>query len=81
MNYSVLYEKINDPSFPENSFYAFIPTLDLVTHGIGIEGAKAAAIDLIELWIAEKVAHGEEVPIEHEVFSGQVTVSDALQIA
>jgi len=28
--------------------------LDLTTHGLGIDGAKEAAMDLIHLWIEEK---------------------------
>ena len=54
MTYSIVYERIKDGSLPPAYFYAHIPTLDLTTHGKGIQGAKKAAIDLIQLWIAEK---------------------------
>ncbi|MCX6149147.1 MAG: hypothetical protein NTX22_01335 [Ignavibacteriales bacterium] len=51
MTYTISYEKINDPSFEEGCYY---PALDLTTHGYGIEGAKAAALDLLKLWFEEK---------------------------
>jgi len=50
----IIYEKITDGSLPDNYFYAHIPALDLTTHGIGVEGAKSAAEDLIKLWREEK---------------------------
>jgi predicted RNase H-like HicB family nuclease len=53
MKYSVIYEKIVDPQFPEGYYYAHIPSLDITTHGIGIEGAREAAIDLVTLWLEE----------------------------
>lgn len=49
----IIYEKIKDGSLPDNYFYALIPQLGLTTHGIGVEGAKTAAEDLIKLWIDE----------------------------
>ena len=57
MKYSVIYEKIVDPQFPEGYYYAHIPLLDLTTHGIGIEGAREAEIDLVTLWLEEEQAH------------------------
>lgn len=54
MEQEVIYEKITDGSLPDNYFYALIPQLGLTTHGIGVEGAKTAAEDLIKLWIDEK---------------------------
>ena len=53
MLYSILYERVNDPSLPEGYYYAHIPVLDLTTHGKGIDGAKAAALDLLQLWVDE----------------------------
>ncbi|MFA4922684.1 MAG: hypothetical protein WC557_00640 [Ignavibacteriaceae bacterium] len=61
MTYTIIYEKINDPSFEEGYYYAHLPALDLTTHGVGIEGAKAAALDLLKLWIEEKKANGEQI--------------------
>jgi hypothetical protein len=46
----IIYEKITDGSLPDNYFYAHIPQLGLTSHRIGVEGAKEAADDLIELW-------------------------------
>jgi predicted RNase H-like HicB family nuclease len=78
MTYSVLYEKVNDPAFPPDYYYAIIPTLDLTTHGLGLDGARAAAIDLVRLWIEEKQANGEEVPVEHDAFFSHIVLEDAL---
>ncbi len=66
MNIPVLYEKINDQSLPEGSFYAHIPALNLTTHGLGIEGAKSDASDLIKLWLDEKKANNESVNLNEE---------------
>ena len=78
MIYSVVYEKINEPNFPDGFFYAHIPVLDLTTHGLGIEGARLAAIDLIRLWIEEKKAHGEPVKLEAESFHSIIEIDDAI---
>lgn len=43
-------------------YYAHVPTLNLTTHGHGIDGALSSARDLIEIWTAEKRAAGEPVP-------------------
>ena len=77
MRYSVFLEPVNEPEFP-GYYYAHIPTLDLTTHGEGIEGALAAAQELIEAWVAEKRAHGEPVPAETKSLIAQVEVPDAL---
>lgn len=78
MTYSVVYEKIIDPNFPEGYFYAHIPVLDLTTHGLGVEGARLAAIDLIRLWIEEKKAHGEPVKHESEFYHSIIEIDDAI---
>jgi predicted RNase H-like HicB family nuclease len=62
LQYKIIYEKITDGSAPEGYYYAHIPVLDLTTHGMGIEGAKEAARDLMKIWIEEKKANGEYVP-------------------
>jgi len=77
MRYSVFLEPANEPEF-QGYYYAHIPTLDLTTHGQGIEGALAAAKELMEAWIAEKRAHGEPVPVEDQSLIAQVEVPDAL---
>ena len=65
MRYSVLLEPIQEPGFV-GWYYAHIPTLDLTTHGQGMEGALTAARELVGLWIAEKRANGEVVPTEEK---------------
>jgi predicted RNase H-like HicB family nuclease len=77
MRYSVLLEPINEPEF-QGYYYAHIPTLDLTTHGQGIEGALSAAQELIEGWIAEKRTHGEPIPVETKSLIAQIEVSDAV---
>ncbi|PKL09363.1 MAG: hypothetical protein CVV51_04300 [Spirochaetae bacterium HGW-Spirochaetae-7] len=78
--YSILFEEITDPGFPDGWYYAIVPMLNLTTHGKGIEGARAAVMDLLQLWFAEKQAHGEEIPVEPAVFFTQVDIPDALQV-
>ena len=73
MRYSVFLEPIKEPEF-QGYYYAHIPTLDLTTHGQGLEGALAAARELMEAWIAEKRAHGEPVPVEDQSLIAQVEV-------
>ena len=63
MTYTIIYQKISEPDFPEGYYYAHIPTLDLTTHGKGIDGAKQAAEELIHGWIDEKIAAGEDIPL------------------
>ena len=78
MQYSVLIEAVTDPGFPPGYYYAHIPSLDLTTHGLGIEGAKAAAKDLLELWIEEKIAHGEAVTREVDSYVAHIEIADAV---
>jgi predicted RNase H-like HicB family nuclease len=77
MRYSVLLEPINEPEF-QGYYYAHIPSLDLTTHGQGIEGTLAAAQELVQAWIAEKRARGEAIPVETNSLIAQVEVPDAL---
>jgi predicted RNase H-like HicB family nuclease len=77
MRYSVLLDPINEPEF-QGYYYAHIPNLDLTTHGQGVEGALAAAQELIEAWIGEKRARGESVPVEAKSLIAQVEISDAV---
>jgi len=79
--YSVVFEEINDPGFPAGWYYAMVPTLNLTTHGEGLEGARQAVVELLELWFAEKQAHGEDIPQESGVFFTQVEIPDALQVS
>ena len=75
MRYSVLIEPINEPEFA-GYYYAHVPTLDLTTHGQGIEGAIAAAQELIEAWVEEKRSRGEKVPVEAKSLIAQVEIAD-----
>ena len=77
MRYSVLLEPINEPEF-QGYYYAYIPTLDLTTHGQGIEGAIAAARELIEAWVEEKRSRGEKIPVESKSLITQIEIADAV---
>jgi predicted RNase H-like HicB family nuclease len=80
MNYGILFERIEDADFPPGHYYAHIPSLGLSTHGLGVEGARAAARDLAQLWIAEKRASHEAVPAPGEIFFSTLELpGDALQ--
>lgn len=37
-------------------YYAHVPSMGITTHGDGVEGAMAAARDLIGLWVDESAA-------------------------
>lgn len=74
MKYTILYEKISEPSFPPGYYYAHVPTLDITTHGLGIEGAKESAKDLIKLWLEQKRNSKEVVKSEDEFFVSTVDV-------
>ncbi|MBI2999556.1 MAG: hypothetical protein HYY46_14070 [Deltaproteobacteria bacterium] len=77
IRYSVFLEPVHEPEF-SGYYYAHIPTLDLTTHGQGIEGALAAAQELVEAWVAEKRARGEAVPVEEKSVIAQIEIADAL---
>lgn len=82
MNFGVLFEKVQEPGFPPNYFYAHVPSLGLTTHGPGVDGARAAAFDLIRLWLAEKKANGDVLPPPAEMLFSTLEISeDALQNA
>jgi len=78
MSYTIVYEKIDDGSFPKGYYYAHVPSLDLTTHGKGIEGAKEAAYDLIKLWLAEKKSNNEPIRREVESFVSTIEIEDAV---
>jgi predicted RNase H-like HicB family nuclease len=80
MRYTVVLEAMQEPEH-EGWYYAHIPTLDLTTHGVGVDGALSAAADLIQGWIAERRANGEPVPTEARTLVAQVEVDDALHAA
>jgi predicted RNase H-like HicB family nuclease len=78
MTYTIIYEKIDEPGFEKGYYYAHIPAFDLTTHGLGIEGAKEAALDLLKLWIKEKKANGEAIKSETDTFVSKIDIEDAL---
>jgi predicted RNase H-like HicB family nuclease len=81
MTYGIVFEKIKEPVF-EGEYYAHIPSLDLTTQGMGIEGARDAAYDLVRSWLHVKRAHGEAVPPSDEVVFTTIEITeDALQAA
>jgi predicted RNase H-like HicB family nuclease len=82
MTYGVLVEKTPSSELSAGFYYAHIPALGLTTHGEGIEGARAAAEDLIKLWLEEKKAAGEAIDLPSEFFFSTVDISEsALQRA
>jgi predicted RNase H-like HicB family nuclease len=82
MTFAILFEKIEGEDFPPGYYYAHIPSLGLTTHGLGIDGARAAADDLLRLWVAEKRANGEAVSAPSDcLFTTLEVREDALQSA
>jgi predicted RNase H-like HicB family nuclease len=80
MRFSVVFEKVQDAAFPAGYYYAHLPSLGLTTHGPGVEGARQAAADLLQLWLAEKRASGEEIAASSEPLFGTLEIQeDALQ--
>jgi predicted RNase H-like HicB family nuclease len=61
LTYPIVFEKIAEGEGEKGHYYAHIPVLGLTTHGQGVEGARAAVLDLLQLWLAEKQAVGEPV--------------------
>jgi len=62
MKLGVSFELVQDAGFPAGYYYAHIPTLGLTTHGLGLQGARQAALELARLWLDEKNANGESCP-------------------
>jgi predicted RNase H-like HicB family nuclease len=75
MRYTVILEPTNEADKP-GWYYAHIPALDLTTHGLGPEGAMAAARDLAAGWIAELRGRGQEIPVETQGFVSQIEIPD-----
>jgi len=76
MNFSVVFEKVQEAGFTPGCYYAHVPSLGLTTHGLGIKGARQAAADLLRLWIAEKRANGEKVNASAETLFSTLEVPD-----
>jgi len=73
MQIPVLYKKIIEEGF-EGQYYAYIPTLGLTTQGIGIDGAKAAALDLVRLWIDDQAESDKLIRQNSEVLFSNLEV-------
>lgn len=54
MRYPVMLERLPENEEMPGYFYAYVPSLGLTTHGLGIEGALEAARDLVTLWNEEE---------------------------
>ncbi|MHB1158124.1 MAG: type II toxin-antitoxin system HicB family antitoxin [Phycisphaerales bacterium] len=77
LRYTVVIEPTHEADHP-GWFYAHVPALDLTTHGEGVEGALAAARDLINGWVAELRSTGKPVPVEDAAFVTHVEVQPRL---
>jgi predicted RNase H-like HicB family nuclease len=77
MTYGILFERAATAELPPGYFYAHLPALGLTTHGEGIEGARAAAEDLVKLWLTEKRAAGESVGLPGEFFFSTIEISES----
>jgi predicted RNase H-like HicB family nuclease len=74
LRYTVVIEATREPEHP-GWYYAHVPALDLTTHGEGVEGALAAAQELITGWVAELRDAGKPVPVEDAAFVTHVEVA------
>jgi predicted RNase H-like HicB family nuclease len=74
MRYSVLVEPVEESENLPGFYYAHVPSLGITTHGNGVEGALAAARDLIHLWVDEKKAAGESLTPARESLLAMVEV-------
>ena len=76
LTYPIVFEKIAEGDGISGHYYAHVPLLGLTTHGAGIDGARAAVLDLLRLWVEEKRAAGETVPQPGEFFFSTVDVDE-----
>ena len=74
MRYSLFVEPVEDTEKMPGFYYAHVPSLGITTHGNGVEGAIAAARDLIHLWVEEKRAAGEHPAPARESLLASVEV-------
>ena len=80
LTYPIMFEKVSEADGMPGHYYAHVPALGLTTHGDGVEGARAAVLDLLSLWLSEKRAAGETVPPPEEFFFSTVELDEhALQ--
>ena len=73
LNYTVIFQKE-----PEGGYTAIVPSLaGCVTYGKDLDEAKKMAKEAIELYLESLKEHNEDIPVQKEVFYGQVSVSSA----
>jgi predicted RNase H-like HicB family nuclease len=77
MTYGILFEKIDSGELPPGFYYAHVPALGLTTHGEGMDGARAAAEDLVKPWLTEKKAAGESIDLPSEFFFSTIEISES----
>jgi predicted RNase H-like HicB family nuclease len=75
LRYTVVLEPTSEAGHP-GWYYAHVPALDLTTHGEGVEGALAAARELVTGWVAELIKQGKPVPREEPGFVGTIEVNE-----
>jgi predicted RNase H-like HicB family nuclease len=76
MTYGVLFEKMEEDGPAPGWYYAHIPALGLTTHGQCVKGARAAAADLLQVWLEEKRAAGETMDSPSEFLFSTPEFSD-----
>lgn len=81
LRYSVVLTPVRDDPGFEGWYYAYLPALDVTTHGEGVEGALAAARDAAEAWVEARREHGEPVPKGDDSLLTQIEIGDALHAA
>jgi predicted RNase H-like HicB family nuclease len=74
MRYTVVIEPTNESDQP-GWYYAHVPAFDLTTHGKGVEGAMAAAKELVEVWIADMRSQGKSLPENAPGFVSHIEVA------
>lgn len=75
MRYAVMLERLPAEEGMPGYYYAYVPSLSLTTHGLGMEGALDAARDLVNLWNEEKRAHGEFISTQSDSILATVEVA------
>lgn len=73
LNYTVIFQKE-----PEGGYTAIVPSLTgCVTYGKDLDEAKRMVKEAIELYLESLKEHNEDIPVQKDVFYGQVSVSSA----
>lgn len=71
LNYAVIFQKE-----AEGGYTVIVPSLPgCVTYGKDLEEARKMAKEAIKLYLESLKKHNENIPIQEEVFYGQVSVA------